>query len=326
VKRREFITLLGGAAAAWPLAVHAQQPAMPVIGFLHTGSAQPWAQSLAAFRQGLNMAGYNVDQNLMIEYRWADGHSDRLPTLAEELVRLKPDVIVAGSTAATLAAKRVTISIPIVCVTCTDPVGMGLVSSEARPGTNVTGNLTRVAGLTGKQLELASEIVPGLIKIGVLINVSNPTNVVQRREAEMAADKLGLTLVPVEISLPKDIHTAFQLLARESVQAVLVFQDTMFLSERKRIALMAAAAKLPTVSSFREHVEDGGLLSYGIDVPENFRRAAHYVDRILKGEKAANLPMEFSTKFSLVINLIAAMALGVEISPMLLARADEVIE
>jgi ABC-type uncharacterized transport system substrate-binding protein len=325
MQRREFISLIGG-AAAWPLTARAQSARKSLIGFLNRGSAQAYTQWNLAFVQALNKSGHNVEVNLTIEYRWADGYMDRLPALAEELVQLKPDVIVADTTATTRAVRHATTRIPIVCANCTDPVGVGLVLSEARPGTNVTGNLTRVAGLTGKQLELASEVFPGLTAIGLLINVNNQTNVVQRREAELAAGDLRLKLIPAEVSEPKDIHGAFQALAGENVKAVLVFQDAMFLSERKRIALAAGTAKLPTVSSFREHVEDGGLLSYGVDLTDNFRRAAYYVDRILRGEKAADLPMQFATKFTLAINLKIAKSLGLEVPPALLARADELIE
>jgi putative ABC transport system substrate-binding protein len=323
--RRDFITLLGGAAAAWPIAARAQQATMPVVGVLLAGSLQRWSGS-AQFRQGLLDAGYVEGQNIRIEYRGAENHSDRLPTLAEELVQIKADVIVLSNTAATLAARRLTRAIPLVCMNCTDPVGMGLVTSESRPGTNVTGNLTRLKGLTGKQLELASELLPGLLKIGVLIDVSNETNSVQRREAESAAAALGLTIVPVTARTPDDIHPALKALALHGIRAVFVLQSTMFLSERKRIALLALAAKVAIVSPFREIVEDGGLMSYGVDLSENYLRSAVYVARILKGERPADLPMQFSTKLVLAINLTAAKALEIDVPPTLLARADEVIE
>jgi putative ABC transport system substrate-binding protein len=325
MRRREFIALLGGAAVSWPLAARAQQPAMPVVGVLLAGSLQRWSGS-AQFRQGLLNAGYIDGQNIRIEYRGAEDHFDRLPTLAEELVKIKADVIALSNTSATLAARQFTRVIPLVCMNCTDPVGMGLVTSESRPGTNVTGNLLRVEGLTGKQLELASELLPGLRKIGVLINVSNATNSVQRREAEAAAAALGLTIVPVTVRTPNDLYPAFQALVRQGVRAVFILQSTMFISERKRIALFALAAKLAIVSPFREIVEEGGLLSYGVDVGENNVRSAVYVARILKGEKPADMPMQFSTKLTLSINLTAAKALEIEVPPSILARADEVIE
>ena len=257
---------------------------MPVVGVLLAGSL---ASGSAQFRQGLLNAGYIDGQNIRIEYRGAEDHFDRLPTLAEELVKIKADVIALSNTSATLAARQFTRVIPLVCMNCTDPVGMGLVRSESRPGTNVTGNLLRVEGLTGKQLELASELLPGLRKIGVLINVSNQTNSVQRREAEATAAALGLTIVPATVRTPNDIYPAFQALVQQGVRAVFVLQSTMFISERKRIALLALAAKLAIVSPFREIVEEGGLLSYGVDVGENNARSAVYVARILKGEKPA---------------------------------------
>jgi putative ABC transport system substrate-binding protein len=326
MRRREFMALMSGAVVVWPLGARAQQQrAMPVVGVLLAGSLQRWSGS-ALFRQGLLDAGYIEGQNIRIEYRWAEGHFDRLPPLAEELVKIKADVIVLSNTAATLAARQFTRAIPLVCMNCTDPVGMGLVTSESRPGTNVTGNLTRLEGLTGKQLELASELLPGLLKIGILIDVSNETNSVQRQEAESAAAALGLTIIPVTARTPNDIHPALQALARHGVRAVFVLQSTMFLSERKRIALFALAAKLAIVSPFREIVEDGGLMSYGVDLRENYLRSAVYVARILKGEKPADLPMQFSTKVVLAINLTAAEALGIEVPPTLLGRADEVIE
>jgi putative ABC transport system substrate-binding protein len=249
-----------------------------------------------------------------------------MEVLAKELVQLKPDVIITTNTTATLATRHETAIIPIVCTTCTDPVGIGLALSEARPGTNVTGMLTRVDGMTGKQLELARDVVHGLTKIGLVINPSNQSNAVQQQEAAAAAVKLGVTLVPVPVSLPTDLHVAFQTLSRESVKMVLVLQDAMFLAERKRIALFAAAAKLPTLFSFRENVEDGGLMSYGIDLRENYRRTAVYVDKILKGEKPADLPIEFPTRLVLVINLQTATAIGLTVPQSILLRADEVIE
>ena len=297
MKRREFITLLGGAAAVWPLAARGQQSATPVVGVLLAGSLQRWS-GFAQFRQGLLDAGYVEGQNIRIEYRGAEGHFDRLPTLAEELVKIKADVIVLSNTAATLAARRFTRAIPLVCMNCTDPVRMGLVMSELRPGTNVTGYLTRLEGLTGKQLQLAPELLPGLLKIGVLVDVSNETNSVQRREAELAADALGLyAVVPVTARTPNDIHPALQALARHGVRVVFVLQSTMFLSERKLIVRLALAAKLAIASPFREIVEDGGLMSYGVDLSENYVRSGRLRCLALKKEREpADLPMQFSTK------------------------------
>ena len=270
--------------------------------------------------------GYMEGRDYVFQDRYADGDFARLPLLAEELVRLKPDVIVAGVLAATLAAKQATASIPIVGINLTDPVGAGLVASEARPGTNVTGTIVRLDGLTGKQLEIARDLVPGTSRIGVLNNVNNPASVVQLREAELAAAKLGLSLVPVEIRTADDVAPAFQKLLREGATIVLVLGDAAFLAWRRRIPAFSLASRLPSVFSFREHVEDGGLMSYGIDLRASYRRAAFYVDKILKGEKPADLPIEFPTKLGLVINLSTARALDLSIPPTLLARADEVIE
>jgi putative tryptophan/tyrosine transport system substrate-binding protein len=268
----------------------------------------------------------HLGRDLVIEARWARNDPEHLSTLAQELAGLRLDVIVTGNTAATVAARRATSEIPLVCAACTDPVGMGLATSEARPGSNVTGILTRVEGLTGKQLELASEVLPRMTMVGVLINIGNPSNLVQRREIERAAARLRVIVVPTEVRVPGDLHRAFQGLANSGANLVLVLQDSMFLAERKRIALIAAATRRPTMFSFRENVEDGGLMSYGIDVRENFRRAAVYVGRILRGEKPSDLPFEFATKLALVINLQTAALLGLTIPPILLARADEVIE
>jgi putative ABC transport system substrate-binding protein len=317
--RRALITLLGG-AAAWPLAARAQQPdRMRRVGALFATSPDPNSALLPALRQYLG-------PDLMIEARWARNDPEQLLTLAEELVGLGPDVIVTSNTAATMAARRATANIPLVCAACTDPVGMDLATNEARPGTNVTGILTRVEGLTGKQLELASEVLPRMITVGVLINISNPSNLVQRREVESAAAKLRVIVVPAEVRAPGDLYPAFRGLERSGVNLVLVLQDSMFLVERKRIALIAAATRRPTMFSFRENVEDGGLLSYGIDLRENYRRAATYVGRILRGQKPSDLPFEFATKLAFTINLQTATLLGLTVPPTLLARADEVIE
>jgi len=325
LKRREFITLLGG-AAVWPRVARTQQSALPLVAFLDSGSAASDSGLLAAFRESLAQRGYSEGRDYRFAKRHADGVMARMPELAQEVIRLDPRVIITSNTAATLAIRHETAIIPIVCTTCTDPVGIGLVLSEARPGTNVTGLLTRVDGTTGKQLELARDVVHGLTKIGVLINSSNQSNAVQQQEAVAAAVKLGVTLVPAPVSLPTDLHAAFQTLSRESVEMVLVLQDAMFLAERKRIALFAAAVKLPTLFSFRENVEDGGLMSYRIDLRENYRRTAVYVDKILKGEKPADLPIEFPTRLVLVINLQMATAIGLTVPESILLRADKVIE
>ena len=326
MNRRALITLLGG-AVAWPLAARAQQAKVPVIGVLSPGSKIASKRLFDGFLLGMQQKGYIEGRDYVLESRYADGDLARLPLLAEELVRFKPDVILSATSSATQAAKQATASTPIVGVNLFDPVGTGLVNSEARPGTNVTGNLQYLAGLTGKQLELTRDLVPSVTKIGILANVNNTTfNKVQQGEAEAAAAKLGMSLVTAEIRTADEIGSAFQTFVRERVNMVFVLRDALFLAMRQQIAAFALAARLPTIYAFREHVESGGLISYGIDIRENYRRAASYVDRILKGEKAADLPVEFPTKLELVINLTTAKALGLEVPLFLQQRADEVIE
>jgi putative tryptophan/tyrosine transport system substrate-binding protein len=327
VKRREFITLLGGSAVAWPCNGLAQSPPKrPLIGFLGAGSKTAVARYYSGFLLGMRELGYLEGRDYGFEDRYADGDVSRMPSLAEELVRLKPDVIVASATAGALAAKQASTSIPIVGVNLTDPVNFGLVASEARPGTNVTGILSQLEGMAGKQVEIALDLMPGTSKVGVLVDVDNPSNVVQLREVEAATGKLGVSTVPVDVRTVDKIGAAIQRFVRERVSVVIVLAAARFLDARRRIASFALASRLPTVSTFREHVEDGGLISYGIDVRQNYRRAAYFVDRVLKGEKPGDLPVEFPTKVELVVNVTTAEAIGLTIPPTLLARADEVIE
>jgi ABC-type uncharacterized transport system substrate-binding protein len=270
--------------------------------------------------------GYIEGRDYALADRYADGDLARLPALAQELVRLVPDVIVAAPGSAVLAARQATASIPIVGVNMNDPVGMGLVANEARPGSNVTGVLVRVPGQAGKQLEIARDAVAGARRIGVLGNLEEASNVLQWRETESAAAKSGVALSLVEVHAADEIGPAFEKFASERAGVVIVLGQVTFVTMRRQIAAFALAARLPTVYSFREHVEDGGLISYGINLRANYRRAAFYVDRILKGEKPADLPVEFPTKVELVVNLATAKALGLTIPSSLLARADEVIE
>jgi len=249
-----------------------------------------------------------------------------LPLLANELVRLKPDVIVTGSTEAVFAAKQATAAIPIVSTALTDPVAFGLVESQARPGGQVTGILITLDGLTGKQLELLLELVPGATRIGMLFNSRNRTHTVSQRDAKAAANALGVTLVPVDIGAANELNAGFQTFVRERVELVLMLADALFMSERRQIADLAAAAQLLSIYTFREYAVAGGLISYGVNLRESNRRAAAYVDKILKGSKPADLPVEFPTKLEMVINLKTAKALGITIPPVVLARADEVIE
>ena len=258
--------------------------------------------------------------------RYADGDASRLPSLAEELVRLNPDVIVATTTPGAVAAKQATATIPIVGVNLTDPVGFGLVTSEAHPGTNVTGVLFRLEGLTEKQVEIALDVMPGTTRIGLLVDIDNPANILQRREVEAAVGKSGVSITAVDVRSVDEIGAAIQTFVRERAGIVVVLASAMFVNARRQIATFALASRLPTIYNFREHVEDGGLISYGIDLRQNYRRAAYFVDRILKGEKPGNLPIEFPTKVELVVNATTAKAIGVTIPPTLLARADEVIE
>jgi len=275
---------------------------------------------------GLQDFGYVEGRDYGVENRYADGDASRLPLLAEELVRLNPDVIVASTTNGTLAAKQATANIPIVGVNLTDPVGFGLIVSEAHPGTNVTGILFRLEGLTAKQVEIALDLMPGASNMGVLVDVDNPANMLQRREVEAAAGKLGVSITAVDVRTVEEAGAVIQTLVRERASIVVVLASAMLLNARRQIASFALASRLPTVFNFREHVEDGGLISYGIDLRQNYRRGAYFVDRILKGEKPGDLPIEFPTKVELVFNATTAKAIGLTIPPTLLARADEVIE
>src|SRR5215475_768613 len=324
--RREFISLVGGAVVAWPSAVIAQvSPRRALVAILSTASSTT-AESWSGFSQGLQELGYVEGQNIDIVYRYADGAQEPLPLLADELVRLKPDVIVTGSTNATLAVKQATATIPIVSPLLTDPIGFGLVESQARPGGQVTGILTTLEGLTGKQLELLLELVPGATRIGMTLNTRNRTHTLYQREVKAAANALGVTLVPVEIRAANELNAAFQTFVRERVELVLMLGDALVMTERRQIADLATAARVPTMYAYREYAVAGGLISYGINMRESNRRAAAYVDKILKGSKPGDLPVEFPTKLEMVINLRTAKALGITIPPLVLARADEVIE
>ena len=327
MKRRAFLATVMTSMALMPCNGLAQVPSRrPLIGFLGVGAKVGSGRVYSGFPQGMQELGYVEGRDYAFEDRYADGDPGRLPLLVEELVRLKPDVIITSNAAAALAAKQAKTSIPIVGCLMIDPVGIGLVASEARPGSNVTGMLIRVEGLTGRQLEIALDAMPGVTKIGVLVNVGNTSNVIQRRECESAATKLGVSLAPVEVRTVGQLGPAFQTFIREGANFVVVLADAMFNVASRQIAAFALASRLPTVYGQREYVENGDLISYGINQRDNFCRAAYYVDRILKGEKPANLPIEFSTKVELVINLATAKAIGLTIPPTLLVRADEVIE
>jgi putative tryptophan/tyrosine transport system substrate-binding protein len=326
MRRREFILGFTAGAALRPVAGIAQTTPRPLVACLVGGSKAMAERYLGGFLQGMRELGYAEGQNWTFESRYLDGDSARASPLAEELFRLKPDVLVAGTTPGVIAFKELTNTVPIVSQVLVDPVGFGLAVSHARPGGNVTGVLSTVEDLPSKQLALAAEMVPGARKFGLLVNPGNPANAEQRRNVEAGAATLGIELISLEVRVPDDFHGAFENLAREKVAMVLTLADALNINERKRIALLAAAARLPTMFSFRQNVEDGGLMSYGIDLRENWRRTAAFVSKILKGAKPGDLPMEFPTKLELVINLTAAKVLGLTVPPTLLARADEVIE
>ena len=325
MKRREFITLLGGAAATWPLAARAQQPAMPVIGFLDASSAPERGWVLAAFRQGLAEGGFVEGRNLAIEFRWADGQYDRLPELAADLVHRNVSVIATpGTSAAGLAAKSATATIPIVFGAPGDPVMLGLVKSLNRPGGNATGVNFFTSEVVAKRMQLLRELVPAVSRIAVLVNPSDPSNESTRSDVEPAASGLGiLVLQAVTIG---DIDAAFARLVRQKADALFVAPGVFFSARRVQLAVLAARHNVPAVYSSRTAVEAGGLMSYGADLADAFRQVGVYTARILKGAKPADLPVVQSSKFELVINLSTARALGLTIPPSLLATADAVIE
>jgi putative ABC transport system substrate-binding protein len=326
VKRREFITLFGGAAVAWPLAARAQQPARPAkIGFLWPTSAALESQRMTTFAQRLHELGWTEGRNVAIDYRWAEGRGDRLPKLAAELVELKVDVIVTVGTPAIVAARQATSTIPIVFAGAADPVANNHVASLARPGGNVTGVSNQFADLAGKRLELLREVAPGFRRLGILVNVDNAAGTLEIGRVEAAARALGLEVLTQEIRRSEDIAPAFEAL-QGKVDALYVQLDLLTITNRIRINTLALGARLPTLHGSREGVEVGGLISYGPNLADLFRRAADYVDKILRGAKPADLPVEQPTKFDLVINLTTAKVIGLTVSPMLLARADEVLE
>jgi putative tryptophan/tyrosine transport system substrate-binding protein len=325
LKRREFITLLGGAVAAWPLAVRAQQGKMPTIGFLGANTPSAESQWIAAFVQRLRELGWIEGRTVAIEYRWAEGRAERAAEIAAELVRLKVDVIVTYATTPALAAKQATSAIPIVLATSGDPVGTGLVANLARPGGNITGSSIQQTDLAGKRLELLRELIPGLRRLAILANIGSPNAVLDMREAQAAASTLGLEVTAFEIRRAEDIAPGFDAL-KGRAGALYIVTDPLVFTNRARIHTLAMGAQLPAIYTFREYVEAGGLMSYGPSFPDLFRRAAEFVDKILRGTKPGDIPVEQPTKFDLVINLTTAKALGLDVPPTLLARADEVIE
>jgi putative ABC transport system substrate-binding protein len=325
VRRREFITLLGG-AAAWPLAVRAQQAGkLPTIGFLGSSTPSAMGQWVAAFVQRLRDLGWIEGRTVAIEYRWAEGRSSRAAEIAAEFVRLNVDVIVTYASVAVLAAKQATSVIPIVFAAATDAVGAGLVASLARPGGNVTGLSMQQTDAAGKRLELLREIAPGLRHLAILANVSSPGSVLEMREVQAAARTLGLEVTMLEIRRAEDIVPSFDTL-HDRAEALYVCTDPLVITNRARIHTLTLGARLPTIYNSREYVETGGLMSYGPNWLDRWKRTAEIVDKILRGTKPADIPVEQPTKFDLVINLTTAKVLGLAVPPSLLALADEVIE
>jgi putative ABC transport system substrate-binding protein len=324
MRRREFITLLGGAAATWPLAARAQQPAVPVVGVLDSGSAgRNW---VAAFRQGLREAGYAENQNVTIEYRWADGQYDRLPALAADLVYYRVAVIAATSTPPALAAKAATTTIPIVFTTGSDPVDFGLVASLNRPGGNLTGVTRLNLQLGPKRLELLHELVPDAAMIALLVNPTNPNAEPLIRDVQGAAGALKLNIRALHATSESDFPTVFESIRQMRAGALLIGPDPFFNTRSAQIAALTISHGVPTIYQYHEFAAAGGLMSYGGSLTDSHRQVGVYTGRILKGEKPANLPVEQITKVELIINLKTAKALGLDVPPTLLARADEVIE
>jgi putative ABC transport system substrate-binding protein len=327
MRRRGFIMLLGGAAVALPLAARAQQSAMPVIGFLSSRSPGESASAVVAFRQGLAEAGYVEGQNVEIAYRWAEGHYDRLPALAADLVGLRVAVLfAAGGAPAAFAAKAATQAIPIVFSAVSDPVRLGLVASLNRPGGNLTGMGHFTFDLAAKSVQLLKELVPAAAVIAFLVNPSSPSAELYVKEAASTASALGIAVHVLNASTEHELDEAFALVAKLGAGGLVVHGDPFFDSQRDRIGVLSARYSVAAVYPFREHVVAGGLMSYGASITDSYRRAGIYVGRVLKGEKPEDLPVMLPTKFELVLNLKTAKALGLTISTSLLARADEVIE
>src|SRR5262245_19876163 len=323
MRRREFVRLVGGSAATWPLVARAQQPAK-TIGFLGASTRTAEAQWIAAFLQRLRELGWIEGRTIAIEYHWAEGSEERFAQIATEFVRRKVDIIVTWGSAPVVAAKKATSIIPIVFVASGDPIGTGLVVNLARPGGNVTGLSQQHTDTSRKRLELLREVVPGLRRLAIMFNVDSPVSVLEMREVQAAADTLALDVALSEIRQTKDIVAFDRLKGR--ADSLYVCTEPLLFTNRVRINILAAAARLPTMHGRREYIEAGGLISYGPNFPDLFRRTGDYVDKILRGARPGDLPVEQPTKFDLVISLITAQALGLDVPPTLLARADEVIE
>src|SRR5215469_5368307 len=325
MRRREFIGLIGSTTAAWPLIVRAQQPPMPVIGFLNGGSSDGYVAQVAGFQQGLKEGGYIDGQNIKIEYRWADDVYDRLPAMAMDLVGHDVTAILAN-TPAVRPAQAATKTIPIVFITGADPVAFGLVASLSRPGGNLTGIASLVDEVGPKRLELLHELLPNATIVGLLINPTNPRAAVQAREAQAASHALGQEMHILNASTESEIDTTFATFGQMRAAAVVFVNDALFNSRLDQLAALAARHAIPAISPWREFALAGGLMSYGINQPDLYRQAAIYMGRILKGEKPADLPVQQSTKVELIVNLKTAKALGLTVPLSLLGRADEIIQ
>jgi putative ABC transport system substrate-binding protein len=325
MRRRQFITLLGGAAAALPLAARAQPAATPVIGFFGTGTPSSWHRWTPAFVKRLGERGWIEGRTVRIEYRWAEGRNDRYAEIAAELVRLKVDLIFTQGTPSVLAAKQATSVIPIVFASAGDPVGNGLVENLARPNGNVTGLSAQATDSAPKRLELLREVVPTLRTLAIMANAGNPFSMLEVGEVQVAARMLGLNTATSEIRRAEDIAPSFDAI-KGRAEALFISTDPLLIANLPRINDLAQSAQVPTIGSWREFVDAGSLMSYGSNIPDQFRRAADLVDRILRGARPGDIPVEQPTKFELVVNLKTAKAIGIEMPPALLARADEVIE
>jgi len=325
IRRRQFITLLGGAAVTWPCTVRAQQATVPVIGLLGSGTAAAQSEWTAAFVQRLRELGWSEGRNISIEYRWAEGRPERLSEIAAELVQRKVSLILTHNTPPTLAVKQATSTIPIVFATAGDPIGSGIVASLARPGGNITGLSGQSPDAAGKKLELLREVVPGLHRLATLADVNNPFSALEVSKINESARTFGIEVASFEISRSEELESVFNALKR-GTDALYVLPVPLLFVNRVRINTLALGARLPTLHGVREYVEAGGLMSYGANWPSMWRRAADLVDKILRGAKPADIPVEQPFEFNLVINLTTAKALGLTIPPTILARANEVID
>ena len=325
MRRRDFIIVIGRAAVAWPVGVHAQHK-IPRIGFMGNSTAALETNLVDAFRAGLRELGYEEGRNIAIEYRWAEGNYDRFPMLAAELIATKVDAIVTAGTPAALAVKSATTTVPLVMVAVGDPIGTGLVSSLARPGGNLTGLSSIAPDLEGKRLQLLREVVPALSHVAMFVNSLNPFHVSSMKQARAAAQAMGIKLQLHDIRKSEDLDDAFAAIRKERPDALLILADRVFLHNRQRMMDFINELRLPNVNAYKELVEAGGLMSYGPSYEDMHKRAAIYVDKILKGTKPADLPIEQPSKFTFIVNLKAAKALGVTVPSQLLGLADQLIE